>query len=191
MRRAYGPVGWSHRASCRRARRPCGCAEAGVVQSSRRSYGHRATTTETARSCCCCRCQRPSAPPAAGLSHNCQGLSTTIVRPVGRDFGERGILVTKRSGATSICGWGASAIPRVSLTANGMSRAAPLAASTARSFAAVPEQDAAAVGVQSMCRARSPPRSPARPGRARRNLALDARGEVLDVELRFGRLAPH
>ena len=57
------------------------------------------------------------------FTHSLPSVSNTTVRPSGDTLAQRGILVVKRSGATSICGCVASITTRVSLTRNGTTAA--------------------------------------------------------------------
>ena len=144
-----GRAGWSRRAPCRRAPRRCGSGR-GRRRSRRRRRSAsvaRPGREQLERAARLPLVSRRAAPPAAGLSHNLPRLSNTTWRPSGETSAKRGILVVKRSGATSTCGCGASIDDaRVVDLGTGFRARAPLVGVDPADLAAGPEDDAAAVG---------------------------------------------
>ena len=93
---------------------------------------------------------RRAAPPAIGFTHSLPSVSKTTCRPSGETVAQRGILVWKWSGATSICGWVASITTRVSCTWNGISAAPDPSALTRRILPPAQKTTLFASGVQAM-----------------------------------------
>ena len=93
---------------------------------------------------------RRGSPPAIGLTNSFPRLSKTTCRPSGETAAKRTMLVVKRSGDTAIFGCGASSMPRVSATWNGITAPWLPSASTRRILPPAQNTIEFESGVQSM-----------------------------------------
>ena len=94
--------------------------------------------------------RRGAPPPAIGFTQSLPRVSKTTDLPSGDTLAQRGMVVWKRSGETSICGCVASITTRVSSTWKGITADVPSAAFTRRILPPAQNTTAPLSGVQAM-----------------------------------------